>query len=36
LDWSVKHAVHIDRSEVTRFEDTVDMDLPSNLMHHNG
>jgi hypothetical protein len=36
LDWSVKHAVHIDRSEVTRFEDTVDMVLPSHLMHHNG
>ncbi|KAG2365815.1 hypothetical protein BDR07DRAFT_1328799 [Suillus spraguei] len=25
IDWSVKHAVHIDNSEVTRFEDTVDL-----------
>ncbi|KAG1862845.1 hypothetical protein DFJ58DRAFT_775356 [Suillus subalutaceus] len=36
-DWvqGHKHAVHIDKSEVTRFEDTVDLPLPSDLMHHN-
>lgn len=25
MDWSVEHAVHIEESEVTRFEDTVDL-----------
>ncbi|KAG1852833.1 hypothetical protein DFJ58DRAFT_399084 [Suillus subalutaceus] len=25
MDWSVEHAIHIDESEVTRFEDTVDL-----------
>ncbi|KAG2068261.1 hypothetical protein BDR04DRAFT_1103581 [Suillus decipiens] len=29
LNRSVKHAVHIPESEVTRFEDTVDIPLPS-------
>ncbi|KAG2032725.1 hypothetical protein BDR03DRAFT_873419 [Suillus americanus] len=35
LDWAVKHAVHVDKFEVTRFEDTVDLPLPSHLMYHN-
>jgi hypothetical protein len=35
LDWAVEHAIHIDKSEVTRFEDTVDLPLPSHLMHQN-
>ncbi|KIK42898.1 hypothetical protein CY34DRAFT_804473 [Suillus luteus UH-Slu-Lm8-n1] len=30
MDWAVKHAVHIDESDVTRFEDTVDLPLPFN------
>ncbi|KAG2346599.1 hypothetical protein BDR05DRAFT_959527 [Suillus weaverae] len=33
LDWAVKHAVHIDKSEITRFEDTVDLPLPFHLHH---
>ncbi|KAG0697876.1 hypothetical protein DFH29DRAFT_944379, partial [Suillus ampliporus] len=28
LDWAVEHAVHIDKSEVTRSEDTVDLPSP--------
>ncbi|KAG1730985.1 uncharacterized protein EDB91DRAFT_1155917 [Suillus paluster] len=36
LDWADKHAVHIDKSEVTRFEDTVDIPLPFHVMHHEG
>ncbi|KAG0704005.1 hypothetical protein DFH29DRAFT_802565 [Suillus ampliporus] len=28
LDWASNHAVHIDASEVTRFEDTIDIPLP--------
>jgi len=35
LDWAAEHAVHIDKSEVTRFEDTVDIHLPFHLMHSN-
>ncbi|KAG2361938.1 hypothetical protein BDR07DRAFT_1408130 [Suillus spraguei] len=31
LDWAVEHAVHIDKSEVTRLEDTVDIPLPFHL-----
>ncbi|KAG2063641.1 hypothetical protein BDR04DRAFT_1062618 [Suillus decipiens] len=31
LDWSTKHAMHIPVSEITRFEDTVDMPLPIHL-----
>ncbi|KAG1810707.1 uncharacterized protein BJ212DRAFT_1302413 [Suillus subaureus] len=34
LDWAVKHAVHIDKSEVTRFEDTVNLPLPFYPMNH--
>jgi hypothetical protein len=34
LDWAVKHAVHIDRSEVTRTKDTIDMPLPFNPKAH--
>ncbi|KAH7904333.1 hypothetical protein BJ138DRAFT_1166726 [Hygrophoropsis aurantiaca] len=28
LDWTTEHAVHIPKSEVTRFEDTVDLPAP--------
>ncbi|KAG1838415.1 hypothetical protein C8R48DRAFT_742769 [Suillus tomentosus] len=35
LDWAVEHAVHIPRSAVTRFEDTVDIPLPPQLMHND-
>lgn len=35
LDWTVEHAVHIPRSAVTRFEDTVDIPLPPHLMHND-
>ncbi|KAG1810682.1 uncharacterized protein BJ212DRAFT_1378144 [Suillus subaureus] len=31
IDWSVEHAVHIDPSEVTRFEDTVDLPTPQRV-----
>ncbi|KAG2063187.1 hypothetical protein BDR04DRAFT_1111767 [Suillus decipiens] len=31
IDWSVEHSIHIDESEVTRFEDTVD--LPRHHRH---
>lgn len=34
LDWAVKHAVHIDKSEVTRSKDTIDMPLPFNPKDH--
>lgn len=30
MDWAVKHAVQFDESDVTRFEDTVDLPLPFN------
>ncbi|KAG2148192.1 uncharacterized protein EDB93DRAFT_1145053 [Suillus bovinus] len=28
MDWSYKHGIHIDKSEVTRFPDTVDLPKP--------
>jgi hypothetical protein len=31
IDWSVEHAIHIDESEVIRFEDTVDIPKPRPL-----
>lgn len=34
LDWAVEHAVHIDKSEVTRSKDTIDMPLPFNPKDH--
>ncbi|KAG2059392.1 hypothetical protein BDR06DRAFT_949446 [Suillus hirtellus] len=35
LDWAVEHAVHIPRSAVIRFEDTVDIPLPPHLVHND-
>ncbi|KAG1768891.1 hypothetical protein EV702DRAFT_979147, partial [Suillus placidus] len=31
IDWSVEHAIHIHPSEVTRFEDTVDLPRPQRV-----
>ncbi|KAG1813504.1 uncharacterized protein BJ212DRAFT_1365333 [Suillus subaureus] len=35
LDWADKHAVHIERSEVTRLEDTIELPLPIYPMNHD-
>lgn len=34
-DWSIEHAMHIPRPEVTCFEDTVDMHFPIHLMRRD-